>query len=97
MPWHRAIFRRVGRDDLIVVTDRRGAKSVTKDIEVVVRRIGEFTDIGKRQIVYRDTSGRWDGVLVIDSEFRKFIALGARHRDAAIDDARVLIAWRRWK
>ena len=98
MPWHRARFSaELVDDDLIAVTDLRGAKTIAKDIEVVVRRIGEFTDIGKRQIIYRRASGQWDGVLVINSEFRKFIALGARSRDAAIDDARALIAWRRWK
>jgi len=98
MPWRRARFSaELVDDDLIAVTDLRGAKSVAKDIEVVVRRIGEFTDIGKRQIICGGTNGRWDGVLVINSEFRKFIALGARGCDAAIDDARALIASRRWK
>jgi len=95
MSWHRARFSAelVG-DDLIVLVDLNGGKSITNDVEVVVRTIANYTTIGKRRIVYCDSAGQWDGIVVEKNEFRKFLPIGTKDRDAAISIARGRIIWR---
>lgn len=95
-------------DDLIVVVDLNlpNTKSVTNDAERVVAVIAEYVTIGDRQIVYRDTSGRWDGIAVrtksrgfgqFDYQFGGFVGIGAETREAAIEAARRLrpTSWRK--
>jgi hypothetical protein len=87
-------------DDLIVVVDLDlpNTKSVTNDAERVVATIADYVTIGKRQIVYRDSSGRWDGIAVRrEREFGGFVGIGAETREAAIEAARRLrsSSWRK--
>lgn len=79
-------------EDLIVVVDLNGGKSVTKDAERVVATIADYVTIGDRQIVYRNGDRRWDGMLVRDGRaFGGFVRIGAKQRDEAIDAMRHLL------
>jgi hypothetical protein len=94
--YYRARFKaELVDDDLIVIEDLNGDKSVTNDIERVIATIAEYVTIGRRRIIYRDSSGRWDGVLVRDGAFRSFVPIGQFSRELAIEHARRLWSWRR--
>ena len=96
MTYYRARFKaELIDEDIIAIEDLNGDKSVTNDIERVIRTTGEYVTIGDRKVVYRDSSGRWDGVLVRDGAFRSFVPIGQFNRELAIEHARRLWSWRR--
>lgn len=75
-------------DDVIRVVDLGipGTLSVTNNAEAVVRRLAEQGfDIQRVPIVYRDSAGRWDG-LVVDKagEFDGFVILRGRTFEDAV-------------
>lgn len=85
-------------DDMIVVIDNGTGdhKSVTNDIERVVRVVGEYVTIGKRQMIYRDSTGLWDGVAIRKGAFFGFVPLRTTDQRAAMVAARELIAIGQW-
>ena len=101
MTFYRARFTaELVDDDLIVVVDLNlpDTKSVTNDAERVVATIAEYVTIGNRQIISRDSSGQWGGIIVRGGrEFAGFVGIGATTREAAIDAARRLrlSSWRK--
>lgn len=99
--YHRARFTaELVDEDLIAVVDLclPNTRSVTNDAERVVAVIAEYVTIGKRQIVYRDTSGQWDGIKVRGEKFNGFVSIGVTERVVAIDVARSLIReGRQWR
>lgn len=91
MTYYRARFKaELVDEDIISIEDLNGDKSVTNDIERVIRTIAEYVTIGRRQVVYRDSMGRWDGVLVRDGAFQRFVPIGADDRATAIEATRHL-------
>lgn len=72
----------------IVVQDKDGPVSVTNDAESVVADIvsflGPVVDLGKFRIVYCDSDGRWDGIVVKDGKFAGFLILAAQSVNAAV-------------
>lgn len=56
-------------DDVLTIIDHKGARSVTNDIENILRVIhmNEAIDLSKRKIIYRDTFSIWDAVFCINN------------------------------
>jgi len=51
-------------DDVLVIVDKLGPRSVTNDIENILRTIhlNDAIDLTGKKIVYRDSEFIWDGV-----------------------------------
>jgi hypothetical protein len=82
-------------DDVIVIIDHDdGSRSVTNDAENVVADIAARFDLRARRIVYRDSEGRWDGLVVECGRFAGFIMLGTDNREKAVSLARNRAIWR---
>jgi len=61
----RALFEYGITGDILWITDEKGFKSVTNDMENVLRDIAEvigFEQLCHKKIMYRDSMGIWDGV-----------------------------------
>lgn len=61
--------------------------SVTNDVEQVIDEMHKkhhVSFLGKR-VIYRDTEGRWDELVVYNNTFRSFKGLGADSLESAID------------
>jgi hypothetical protein len=80
-----------GGPDIIWVVDEQedGAASVTNDAERVVAEVVRIH--GNNPIVYRDSDGRWDGLLHEDGEFTGFQPMGADSRNRAVALMRSLV------
>lgn len=76
----RYTFRKVGGAIFIIDLCLPDTCSVTNDVEWVVADIAQFIpDVASHRILYRDTTGRWDGIRVgPDLQFLGFIGVGAR-------------------
>ena len=61
----------------ILVEDQNVGMSVTNDAENVIACLAtkEFS-LANRRVLYRDTEGRWDELLVQDGRFAGFTAIG---------------------
>lgn len=79
--------------DVIVVIDHDGGRSVTNAAEHVVRMVATLHDVNQHRIVYQDTDGRWDGLGTEDGVFSHFVILGARTREEAVEMARTQRVW----
>lgn len=70
----------------IVDTGHETTKSLTNDIEHVLAELS--ASLGKlmpTSVVYRDSTGRWDGIRHSGGAFGGFIAIGARTREQAVE------------
>lgn len=80
---HRIEYYR-GRKFIVIIDLNIGGKSVTNDIENVVKYIGktENIDVNKYLIIYQDTEGTWDAwdpiteTFVLLSEDNYKVAMG---------------------
>lgn len=89
--------RRRGREDLradwsyevlpefICVVDRDGPVSVTNDAERVVATLAAQGLLEGRRVLYEDSTGRWDELLVRDGRFAGFGPIGAKSQAAAVE------------
>jgi hypothetical protein len=62
-------------------------KTITNDAEYVVndlREWGFFREVPSFRVIYRDTSGVWDELLVRDGRFDGFQAIGVSERSDAL-------------
>ncbi len=76
--------------DCIVIIDRHGPVSVTKDAEQVIADIArEVPDIDSRRVIYRDTDGQWIGLLTSNGHAGAFLDLDS----TSLDEAKA--KWRR--
>src|SRR5687768_4995935 len=52
-------------DDVLVIVDQLGPRSVTNDIENILRVIhaNEAADLTGKKIIYRDSGSKWDGLI----------------------------------
>lgn len=74
-------------DDVLCVTDLNapGRPSVTNDVENVVEDLRHAGyDLSTARIVYRDSDGTWDEILVSDGRFAGFGSLGAESESEAV-------------
>lgn len=64
-------------DTFILVEDQDQGMSVTNDAENMIADLGTKIPLAGRRVLYRDTEGRWDELLVKDGRFAGFKAIGA--------------------
>ena len=68
-----------------------GGKSVTNDAEAVITDLRDRKRVlvdgrGRpRRVIYRDSTGRWDEMVVRDNRFAHFAPIGETDRQAALD------------
>jgi hypothetical protein len=61
---HRAIYSRTIHGNVIAIIDHDAGKSVTNDAENVIADLHASFDLSKYRVIYQDTRGIWDEMLV---------------------------------
>jgi hypothetical protein len=81
----RAVYSRAVHGDVIAIVDLCGGKSVTNDVENVIADLEAQFDLSKYRVIYRDTRGIWDQILVDRlGRFAGFSAINERDLAAAL-------------
>ncbi|MDM5069995.1 hypothetical protein OB952_21935 [Aeromonas salmonicida] len=77
------VFEIVHQDEtMLLLLDLDLCATITNSAEQVVRTVDELVGgIGKRRLVYRDTIGRYDEILVDNGVFRGFKACSISQQD----------------
>jgi len=84
----RAVYSRTVHGDVIAIVDLCGGKSVTNDAENVIADLEAQFDLSKYRVIYRDTRGIWDQILV--DPLRRFAGFSSiNERDLAAALARM--------
>jgi hypothetical protein len=83
----RATYGYTVLDAFVLVVDQDRGPSVTNDAEHVIEDLSRAQVLTGRRVLYRDTDGRWDELLVRDGVFVGFIAIGAASPAGAIAKA----------
>ncbi len=64
--------------DYVVIIDQGGSVSVTNDVEAVIADlVTQGIDVDSKRVVYRDSTGTWDGMRTSNGQFRGFRILGS--------------------
>jgi len=71
-------------DGVLCIIDTDGPISVTNDVENVIDRIREVGIDLTKPVIYRNSEGVWDGLLIKDGKFAGFIFLNTEDRYWAI-------------
>jgi hypothetical protein len=81
----RAIYSRTVHGNVIAIVDHDQGKSVTNDAENVVADLAANFDLSKYLVIYRDTRGIWDQILVDRTgHFAGFSSLNERDLSGAL-------------
>jgi hypothetical protein len=82
----RAVYSRALHGKVIAIIDHGGACSVTNDAENVVADLAaQGFELSRYQVIYRDTRGIWDQLLVDRTgHFAGFSSLNERDLSAAL-------------
>lgn len=76
---------------LLILDKGTGGRSVTNDAEAVIADFAaRGIDVDKRRVIYRDSTGRWDGMATRHGTFAGFIMLGVHTLPQAIAAAWVM-------
>jgi hypothetical protein len=71
--------------EVVIVIDRDGGPSITNDAEAVVADIAErMGRLGARPLIYRNTSGRYDGITHDGQRFVGFYPIGVTDESEAL-------------
>jgi hypothetical protein len=82
---HRAIYSYTVHGDIIAIVDHDQGKSVTNDADNVIADLAANFDLSKYLVIYCDTRGIWDQLLVDSTgSFAGFSSLNARDLPAAL-------------
>lgn len=82
---HRAIYSYTIHDNVIAIIDHDQGKTVTNDADNVIADLAACFDLSRYQVIYRDTRGIWDQLLVDRTgHFAGFSSLNERHLSAAL-------------
>jgi hypothetical protein len=82
---HRAIYSRTIHGDVIAIIDHEQGKSVTNDAENVIADLAANFDLSRYRVIYRDTRGIWDQLLVDRTgRFAGFTSINERDLPAAL-------------
>jgi hypothetical protein len=81
----RAVYSRSVHGNVIAIIDHDDGKSVTNDAENVIRDLEANFDLSKYRVIYRDTRGIWDEMLVDRTgRFAGFSSINERDLPAAL-------------
>ena len=82
---HRAIYSYTVHGNVIAIVDYDHGRSVTNDAENVIADLDACFDLSKYQLIYRDTRGIWDQILVDRTgHFAGFSSINERDLSAAL-------------
>jgi hypothetical protein len=82
---HRAIYSRTVHGNVIAIIDHDQGKSVTSDAENVIADLAASFDLSKYRVIYRDTGGIWDEMLVDRTgQFAGFSSINERDLPAVL-------------
>jgi hypothetical protein len=82
---HRAIYSYTVHGDVIAIIDHDQGKNVTNDAENVIADLAACFDLSKYRVIYRDTRGIWDQMLVDRTDrFAGFSSINERNLPAAL-------------
>jgi hypothetical protein len=81
---HRAIYSREVHGNVITIIDLDQGKSVTNDADNVIADLAASFDLSQYRVIYRDTRGIWDEMLVKDGAFADFRSINERELSAAL-------------
>lgn len=71
-----AIYNETDPAVLVIEDLNLGSMSVTNDIESVILRCGQQVDLEGKRVIYKDSDGVYDEVLIEAGAFRGFRSLG---------------------
>jgi hypothetical protein len=81
----RAVYSRTVHGNVIVLIDHDQGKSLTNDAENVIADLAADFDLSKYLIIYRDTRGIYDQLLVdCTGHFAGFSSINERDLSAAL-------------
>lgn len=70
---------------IAIIDPDDGGKSVTNDAEnIIADFVEKGFDLSQYRVIYRDTRGIWDEMLVKDSAFKDFRSINERELSAAL-------------
>lgn len=73
-------------DVLCLIDLDQGGPTITNGVQGVIQDlIYQKFDLDHLSLIYRDSSGRWDEILVKDGQFAGFRPIGVRHRCEALE------------
>jgi len=81
----QAVYSRSVHGNVIALIDQDGPRSVTNDAENVIAALAADFDLSQYQVIYRDTRGIWDQLLVNPAgRFAGFSSINVRDLDEAL-------------
>lgn len=81
----RASYTFETRGDVICITDLDRGRTVTTDADRVIEDLVDcHGSLDGKRVIYRDSMGVWDEILVSDNRFTGFRSVGERDLDAAL-------------
>lgn len=81
----RSVYSHTIHGDVIAVTDHDQGRSVTNDAENVIADLAARFDLSRYRVIYRDTRGIWDQMLVDRTgHFAGFASINERDLAAAL-------------
>jgi hypothetical protein len=81
----RSVYSRTVHGNVIAIVDHDAGRSVTNDAENVIADLAAVFDLSKYHVIYRDTRGIWDQLLVdCTGHFVGFSRLNERDLFAAL-------------
>lgn len=80
----RSMYKMENIDGVICIVDLDGDKSVTNDIENVIDDLARAGIRLDGPVIYKDSDGIWDEVLVSDNKFKDFQFINVRKVEDAI-------------
>ena len=82
---HRAVYSRTVHGNVIAIVDHAAGKSVTNDADNVIADLAANFDLSKYRVIYQDTRGIWDQMLVDPTgRFASFSSINERYLLSAL-------------
>ena len=77
----RANYSHTITDGVVCIIDEGGAPSVTNDAEAVITELASTgVDLINQPVIYRDTEGQWDELLLVEGQFSGFLMNEMLHK-----------------
>lgn len=80
----RAKFSTSIHGHVIAIIDKDDGRSVTNDADAVIACLATNFDLAKFRVIYRDTRGIWDEMIVREGRFADFRSINERDLDTAL-------------
>lgn len=84
----RAKFTTSIHGSIIALVDKDEGRTVTNDADAVIACLATNYDLSKFRVIYRDTRGIWDEMVVRDGRFADFRSINERELDKALAKVR---------